>query len=632
MTSTLVHRGPDDEGHWVDDRSGIALGFRRLAILDLTQEGAQPMRSADGRFVLVFNGEIYNYRALRDELVASGRSFRSQTDTEVILEAISEWGFASTLKRLNGMFAIAVWDRRESLLHLARDRMGEKPLYYGRIGDSVIFGSELKALRAHPAFKGEIDRQALALYLRHNYIPAPISIYKGVNKLPPATYVTIDAQDEVLREPVAFWSAAQAAREGTESPFQDPESQIEEKLDFLLRDAVKLRMQSDVPLGAFLSGGIDSSLVVALMQAQSERPVRTFTIGFHEVGYNEAQHAKTVAHHLGTDHTELYLTPDEAMSVVPDLSHVYDEPFSDSSQIPTMLVSRLAREHVIVSLSGDGGDELFGGYDRYFLADAIFGRSKRLPDALRTTIARGLTSLSPQQWNLVLRKVRPLLPVRLRSASGGDRVHRLAATLADTDPDSLYARLVSHWDPADVLLGTKEPPFLMEEANAARFLGTTMERAMLLDSVTYLPGDILTKVDRASMAYSLEARVPLLDHRVFEFAWRVPLDLKIRGKEGKWLLRKLLGRYLPPHLFERPKMGFGVPIDAWLRGPLKEWAADLLNPSRLLQEGFFDPSAVQQKWKEHLDGSGNWHYHLWDVLMFESWLDASVTPSFAPAP
>jgi asparagine synthase (glutamine-hydrolysing) len=590
------------------------------------------MRSADGRFVLVFNGEIYNYRALRDELVASGRSFRSQTDTEVILEAISEWGFASTLKRLNGMFAIAVWDRRESLLHLARDRMGEKPLYYGRIGDSVIFGSELKALRAHPAFKGEIDRQALALYLRHNYIPAPISIYKGVNKLPPATYVTIDAQDEVLREPVAFWSAAQAAREGTESPFQDPESQIEEKLDFLLRDAVKLRMQSDVPLGAFLSGGIDSSLVVALMQAQSERPVRTFTIGFHEVGYNEAQHAKTVAHHLGTDHTELYLTPDEAMSVVPDLSHVYDEPFSDSSQIPTMLVSRLAREHVIVSLSGDGGDELFGGYDRYFLADAIFGRSKRLPDALRTTIARGLTSLSPQQWNLVLRKVRPLLPVRLRSASGGDRVHRLAATLADTDPDSLYARLVSHWDPADVLLGTKEPPFLMEEANAARFLGTTMERAMLLDSVTYLPGDILTKVDRASMAYSLEARVPLLDHRVFEFAWRVPLDLKIRGKEGKWLLRKLLGRYLPPHLFERPKMGFGVPIDAWLRGPLKEWAADLLNPSRLLQEGFFDPSAVQQKWKEHLDGSGNWHYHLWDVLMFESWLDASVTPSFAPAP
>ncbi|MFZ5652555.1 MAG: asparagine synthase (glutamine-hydrolyzing) [Bacillota bacterium] len=621
MAGTLFHRGPDDGGAWVDAEAGIALGHRRLSIVDLSPEGHQPMHSASGRYVIVFNGEVYNFMSLRQRLESYGHCFRGHSDTEVMLAAFEQWGLEEAVRQFIGMFAFALWDRSERILYLVRDRLGIKPLYYGWVGKNFLFGSELKALRAHPDFEGRVNRDALALYLRHNYIPAPYSIYQGIYKLPPGSVLSV--RDSVASRPVPYWSAREVARRGVAGQFGGSESEAAELLEDFLKDAVRLRMIADVPLGAFLSGGVDSSTVVALMQAQSHRPVETFTIGFYEDSYNEAEDAKAVARHLGTCHTELYVTPDEAMSVIPRLPFLYDEPFADSSQIPTFLVSELARRHVTVSLSGDGGDELFAGYNRYFWGRSIWQKTGWMPEGLRYLTARGLTALSPQTWESMFEKFAQVLPDRIKQRNPGDKLHKLAEILEVDSPEKLYLNLVSHWkNPASLIPGASEPPTALNDRSQWEELPDFAQRMMYLDLVTYLPDDILTKVDRASMGVSLEARVPLLDHRVVEFAWRVPLSLKIRNGQGKWLLRQVLYKYIPAELIERPKMGFGVPIDRWLRGPLKEWAEDLLNSERLKREGFIRPEPVEKLWREHLSGERNWQYYLWDILMFQAWLDA----------
>jgi asparagine synthase (glutamine-hydrolysing) len=622
MARQLAHRGPDDQAEWADERAGLGLGFRRLAIVDLSPNGRQPMHSASGRFVVAFNGEVYNFADLRRELEASGGRFRGGSDTEVILAAVEAWGLERAVERFVGMFAIALWDRAERCLHLVRDRLGIKPLYYGWMGESFLFGSELKALAAHPDFRAEVDRDALALLMRHSYVPTPFSIYRGIRKLPPGTILTLRTAADEGGVPIPFWSAREVAESGAADPFAEGEVAAVDRLDALLREAVRLRMIADVPLGAFLSGGIDSSTVVALMQAQSDRPVKTFTIGFHEAEYNEAAHAAAVARHLGTEHTELYVTPDEARATIPQLPAIYDEPFSDPSQIPTYLVSALARRQVTVSLSGDGGDELFGGYNRYSWGAAIWRRIGRVPAPLRAIAARGLTAVSPVGWDRGLRHLGPLLPTSLRQRTPGDKLHKVAEVLAVGSPEELYRGLISHWKaPERLVRGACEPATAITDRARWAALPSFTQRMMYLDLITYLPDDILTKVDRASMAVSLEARVPLLDHRVVEFAARVPLGMKIRGGQGKWLLRQVLYRYVPESLIERPKMGFGVPIDTWLRGPLREWAEGLLDERRLREEGFFDPEPIRRAWAEHLSGARNWQYLLWDVLQFQAWLE-----------
>ena len=619
MARRIETRGPDDAGAWVDESTGLALAHRRLSILDLTPAGHQPMHSPCGRYVLVYNGEIYNHQDLRVVLEAEGGAFdwRGHSDTETLLAALRHWGVQVTLERLNGMFSFALWDANERSLFLARDRMGEKPLYYGRSGDTFLFGSELKAMAAHPAWRGEVDRDALALYMRHNYVPTPWSIYRGVSKLLPAHFVVITDSGLSVGKPTCYWNLAHVAEQGVASAFREPDVLINE-LDALLRDAVKRRMASDVPLGAFLSGGYDSTTVAALMQAQSERPVKTFSIGFHEEGYNEAQHAKAVAEHLETEHTELYVTSEEAMSVIPKLPTIYDEPFSDSSQIPTYLVSKLAREHVTVSLSGDGGDELFFGYNRYVLGYQIWSKLRLLPHSLRKVLA-GVLNLAPGH---ALDAMQRQLPQRFQVSNLADRLPKLAQVLVHRDGQSFYRNLVSHAkNPAEIVLGASEPDTILNCPDRLPSLPGLRERMMYLDEMTYLPDDILTKVDRASMAVSLEARVPLLDHRLVEFAWRVPTEYKYRDGQGKWLLRQVLYRYVPRELMDRPKMGFGVPIEHWLRGPLREWAEELLDEKRLREQGFFDPLPIRQMWEEHIGGNRRWHYYLWDVLMFQSWLE-----------
>jgi asparagine synthase (glutamine-hydrolysing) len=630
MVRRIGYRGPDDSGVWCDEAAGVALGHVRLSILDLSAAGHQPMVSHSGRYVITYNGEIYNCHDLRGDLERSGHGFRGHSDTEVLLAAIESWGIETTLGRLNGMFAFAVWDRRERALALARDRLGEKPLYYGWAGGALIFGSELKAFYGCPWFNGEIDRGSLSLLLRHNCIPAPYSIYREIAKLTPASYVTVRADQVLSRqfpELHTYWSYKQCA--GEKSGLVTSEADAVEQLDTLLRDAVGLRMAADVPLGAFLSGGIDSTTVVALMQAQSGRPVRTFSIGFHEAEYNEATYAKAVARHLGADHTELYLTAADALAVIPRLPTLYDEPFADPSQIPTVLLSQLARRHVTVALSGDGGDELFGGYNRYFWGQTLQRRIGWLPDAMRPFIVRFIRSVSPSTWRRGLRAcawngqaVKELL----------DKLYKLADMLDARDLDDLYLGFVSHWKQPDaVVIDGKEPPTILTDRSAWPILKDFTTRMMYLDAMTYLPDDLLVKVDRASMAVGLEARIPLLDHRLVEFAWRLPLSLKIRrANEGKWILRRLLTRYVPGRLFDRPKMGFGVPLDAWLRGPLKEWAEALLNEDRLRREGYFHPEPIRRKLVEHLTGRTNWHYHLWDVLMFQAWLEADATARVRP--
>jgi len=574
------------------------------------------MVSASGRFVILFNGEVYNFEEIRSELGAT--TWRGHSDTEVMLEAIERWGLRDALRRFVGMFALALWDREERKLSLVRDRLGIKPLYYGRVGEDFVFGSELKAIWQYPGFQEEIDRDALALYMRHNYVPSPHCIFKGISKLRPGCMLTISsAHDASLPEP--FWSAHEVAGRGIKDPFTGPESEAVEELHRRLLEAVGLRMIADVPLGAFLSGGVDSSVVVALMQAQSSRPVKTFTIGFEEDEYNEAAHARQVASHLGTDHTELYVRPQDALDVIPLLSEIYDEPFSDSSQIPTYLVSKLARSRVTVSLSGDGGDELFGGYNRYLLSQRVWNTVKKVPRPARQAAAAMLRAVPARALDAAAQFLRPALP-GMPTHSAGSKAHAMAGYLSVATRQDIYVCALSHWQaPAQVVCGAREPATVFDSIAAAGRIAGFEESMMLTDLVNYLPDDILTKVDRASMAVSLEARVPLLDHRVVEFAWRLPLPLKIRKPASKWILRQVLYKYVPPELIERPKMGFGIPIGKWLRGPLRAWAEDLLSESCLRRHGLFAVAPIREKWQEHLTGRQNWQYLLWDVLVFQDW-------------
>jgi len=606
MVATLVHRGPDDHGVWVDAAAGVALGQRRLSILDLSPAGHQPMPSHDGRFWLVYNGEVYNHQELRSDLQALGIAFRGTSDTETLVEAIRIWGVAATLKRCRGIFALVVFDTATRELTLARDHLGIKPLYYGVQGQHLLFGSELKALRAHPAFLGEIDRDVLPQYLRHNYVPGPYSIYRKIHKLPAGTFLVIRA-DEPLPPPRPYWSFTEQALSGTAQPLTGDAREITLQLEAELSRAVGEQMLADVPLGAFLSGGIDSSLVVALMQRQSTRPVKTFSIGFDLPDYNEAPFAQEIARHLGTEHTEHYVTPQEARDVIPLLPRLFDEPFADSSQIPTYLVSKLARQQVTVALSGDGGDELFCGYLRYFAP--LFGmRGGLLPGVIR----------QPASWGT--RAVASWLP----RGKWQKLLSRASQFLGDADPDQRYLRGMSHWLLTDrVVLSHPSPKdtVFLHPDQWPKF-PERQQRWMWLDTLNYLPDDILVKVDRASMAVSLEARVPLLDPHVVELAWRIPQALKVQGWSGKRILKDVLANHVPRQLFERPKKGFGVPIAEWLRGPLKDWGAALLEPSRLRNEGWFDPVLIGNTWEEHLSGRNDRAYLLWDILMFQAWLDA----------
>jgi asparagine synthase (glutamine-hydrolysing) len=625
MVETLRHRGPDDGGTWTDSDAGVAIGMRRLAILDLSPAGKQPMHSVSGRYVLVFNGEIYNCEDLRQDLLAASPelNFRGHSDTEVMLAAFEKWGLPESLKRFNGMFAFALWDRKDRTLTLARDRFGEKPLYYGVVRGQLLFASELKALRAHPDFSTEIDLGALALYLQRNCVPSPYSIYRDIKKLPPATFLTVSA-GRFDSPPQPYWSLGEIAEHGIQNQFGGTEQEAIESLDVLLRDAVRIRMHADVPLGAFLSGGIDSSTVVALMQAQSSTPVRSFSIGLHESDYDEASDGARVAKHLGTNHTELYATPREALEVVPLLPAMYDEPFADSSQIPTFLVSRLAREHVTVSMSGDGGDEIFGGYNRHTWGGPLWRRIEPVPLPLRKLGSASLTALSSEAWDSLFRVFHPVLPQAWRQRVPGYKLHKLASVLGSADVAEMHDRFASHWvSPQELLLSATSPPPFNSSNGHNPHLPSPTEQMMYRDTVTYLPDDILVKVDRATMAVSLEGRVPLLDHRVAEFAWSLPLSTKVRGKEGKWILRQVLYRYVPRELVERPKFGFGIPLDSWLRGPLRDWAESLLDEHRLRSEGFFNPVPIRRAWQEHVSGKRRWEFHLWDVLMFEAWLEHS---------
>jgi asparagine synthase (glutamine-hydrolysing) len=598
MAATLSHRGPDHADAWADARGGVALAHRRLSVLDLSSQGHQPMRSADGRFVIVYNGEIYNHEALRSQLEREGRApaWRGHSDTEVFLAAVTAWGFERALQALTGMFALAVWDARERELLLARDRMGEKPLYYGRVAGAFAFASELKAFRACRGFSRRVDRQALALYARYAYVPAPWSIYEGVRKLPPGTWLALGAADLAARrlpEPRRYWSLAAAVERGQASCFRGGEGEAVQELERVLSAAVRRQIIADVPVGAFLSGGVDSSCVVALMQQAGDGPARTFTIGFRESKYDEARHAAAIARHLGTSHTELYVTPREALDVIPRLPETYDEPFADSSQIPTSLVARLARQHVTVSLSGDGGDELFGGYNRY-----VWGpRLARLPALLRGPAARALSGVA---------------------ASGPQK---LARALGAANGEALYEGLASFWAEGSPVREAPPVPSVGERCASLQSLSLA-ERMMYWDAATYLPDDILAKVDRAAMAVSLETRVPMLDHEVVEFAWRLPPAMRVRAGRTKPLLRRLLERHVPRKLFERPKMGFAVPLEHWLRGPLRGWAESLLAEPRLEREGWFDAARVRAAWREHLEGRRERQHDLWIVLMFQAWLDS----------
>ena len=623
MAASLRHRGPDDEGVWADAAAGVALASRRLAILDLSPAGHQPMQSASGRFVLAFNGEIYNFSRLRDEFPHV--NFRGHSDTEVVLACFERWGVAESLARFDGMFGIAVWDRSERCLHLARDRFGEKPLYFGWMGPTLLFASELKALRAHPAFSGDIDRDALALYMRHNCIPAPLTIYKKVRKLEPGTFLRIDATGAAHGQ--TYWSLAASALRAQSRPFAGSLQEATDAVEAKLRDSVRSRMVSDVPLGAFLSGGIDSSTIVALMQAQSSRPVKTFTIALEQDEYNEANEARRIAQHLGTDHTELCVTPQQALDVVPRLAAIYDEPFADSSQIPTFLVSQLARQHVTVALSGDGGDEVFGGYNRYVWTEKLWHQIGWMPAPLRRAVAGIITTVSPQRWNDAFAALGPLLPKQMKHRLPGFKLHKLAGVLDVRNSSEAYLRFVTHWDqPSTLVIGASEPPTLISDVDRWPALGSLTEQMMALDAITYLPDDILVKLDRASMSVSLEARVPMLQPDLLELAWSLPLEMKVGGGTTKRVLREVLSKYVPAKFFERPKWGFGVPLDSWLRGPLRAWAEALLDERRLQQEGFFDPKPIREKWAEHLAGR-HWEFHLWDVLMFQCWLEQAAAPA-----
>ncbi|WP_257282682.1 asparagine synthase (glutamine-hydrolyzing) [Endozoicomonas sp. SESOKO1] len=627
MNSAIRHRGPDAGDFWLDKEIGFALGHQRLAIQDLSPAGAQPMRSHCDRYVLVFNGEIYNHLTLRTELQRDGYSndWRGHSDTETLLAGFTQWGIEKTLKAAVGMFAIALWDQNNKVLTLARDRMGEKPLYWGWQGNRLFFGSELKGLKAHSSFQAEVDRNALALLLRHNCIPAPYCIYQGIEKLRAGHWLQLPLSDlKKAKTAVSspYWSFNKIVEQGLASPFEGSEHDAINTLENALMSSIKEQMLADVPFGAFLSGGIDSSTVVSLMQAQTNRPVKTFTIGFDDTGYDEATHAKAVARHLGSDHTELYIQPQDALAVIPKLPSIYCEPFSDSSQIPTFLVSELTSQHVTVALSGDGGDELFGGYNRYLTGRGVWEKSRRLPRAIRKLSVNGLRALSPNQWDTLFNRLQPVLPDKLRLRTPGDKAHKLAGVLGLNSEQDFYQQLTSHWQkPDEVVIGGREPGTLVTDKGSWPSAKNFEELMMAMDAQTYMSDDILVKVDRAAMSNSLETRVPFLDHRIAELAWRMPLNFKIRQGEGKWLLKQVLFRHVPQSLIERPKMGFAIPLQDWLRGPLREWAESLLGENRLREEGFFRPEPIRTMWVEHLNGSRNHQHCLWDVLMFQAWLE-----------
>lgn len=625
MECALAHRGPDDSDIWFEAGAGVGFGHRRLAIVELSPLGRQPMHSASGRYTICFNGEVFNFGALCDELRRLGHSFRGHSDTEVMLAAIEQWGLVAAVKRFVGMFAFSLWDAQEQQLQLVRDRLGIKPVYYGLQQGAFLFGSELKGLRAHPAFGAGVDRDALALFLRLGYIPAPHTIHPGIFKQTPGTILSVHrVQGGLEWREQAYWSARSVAEAGMRAPLRLPDDEAIARLDAALRDAVRLRMIADVPLGAFLSGGVDSSTVVALMQAQSARPVRTFAIGFSEADYNEAPFARAVAQHLGTDHTELIVTPAEAMAVIPRLPTMYDEPFADSSQIPTFLVSQMTRGHVTVSLSGDGGDELFGGYGRYPQTLELWQRMRLLPPSARAAAAALLRATPAAVLNRGFGWMAPIFRRYGRfgaDAQPADKLHTLAGLLQSRTPLEAYHRSLSFWpQPQTLALQSREPATAFDDPQAWATLPALYPLFMYLDLVTYLPDDILVKVDRASMAVALEARVPLLDHRVVELAWRLPMDQKVRAGERKWILRRVLDRYVPRTLIERPKMGFALPVFGWLRGPLRPWAEALLDERRLAAEGYLEPTLVRAAWKAQMEGR-NRGAALWNVLMFQAWLE-----------
>lgn len=620
MLSTLIHRGPDDSGTWVDKDNRIAFGHRRLSIQDLSFAGQQPMHSSSGRYVITYNGEIYNFKYLKVQLSRLGYNFISDTDTEVLLAAIETWGIKKALDNCTGMFAFALWDKQKKNLILARDRFGEKPLYYGWNKGVLVFASELKAILQYPVWNKQINRNALASLMRYSYIPAPHSIYQNIYKVIPGTYIEIISEEKIIQ--TEYWSTRKIAANGLD--LQDTcelsDEEALKSLSYYLENSIRNQSVSDAPLGALLSGGIDSSLVTALMQKQSNRPIKTFSLGFENNDYNEANYARKIAQYLETEHAELYLTEKDIYSVVPKLPYIYDEPFADSSQIPTYLVSQLAKGRVSVALSGDAGDELFGGYNRYLFAETIFNKSLYLPKKLREIFLDIIITISPQTWHIIYKFISYALPKKYNINFFGDKLHKLVDILRNANTkDNLYKALISIVQhPEALVLGVDDISNLdISLINEDQFI----QSMMLIDTLNYLPGDILTKIDRASMAVGLELRAPFLDHHLFEFAWKLPLHFKIRNGQTKWLLRELLYRHVPQKLIDRPKMGFGVPLDEWLRGSLREWAEDLLNPRKIKIQGYLNESYVSRLWHEHLNGKRNWKLQLWNILMFQAWLE-----------
>ena len=618
MSDAIAHRGPDDNGVWVEPASGVALAFRRLAIVDLSEQGHQPMLSASGRYIIVFNGEVFNHDRLRAQLATRGRRFRGHSDTEVILAAFEEWGIERAVREFIGMFAIAVWATVRRELSLIRDRLGIKPMFVYQRGGLVSFGSELKALLAGPEFDKTLNATALTSYLRYLYVPAPKSIFQHVVKLAPGHILTISDPAKPLSASRAFWSVKTVARQGLHAQFTGGDAEAVSELETLLTDAVKLRMQADVPLGALLSGGIDSSTVVALMQASADRPVKTFTIGFDQQEFNEAAHARAVANHLGTDHTDLHLTGEDALAVIPRLPEMFDEPLADPSQIPTFLVCELARREVTVALTGDGGDELFGGYNRYIQGERLIAGFQRWPGLLRRFSANGLTAVSPRTWNRMRDRLLPVFPAAGRTRHLGEKMHKLGGLLRGETTEEMYRSLLSAWqDPQGLLSGSAGAEEIDDGAMGGDGAIGLMERMMLADQAAYLPDDLLAKVDRASMAVSLEARVPILDHRVVEFSWRLPRKFKVRDGRGKWILREILYKHVPRSLVDRDKMGFSVPLAKWLAGPLKSWAGDLLLSAS--GDDMLRNDVLKREWDRFLTGDSSIAPGIWAVVMFRAW-------------
>lgn len=620
MGECVRHRGPDDRGQMIVPEVGLAAAFQRLAILDLSPSGHQPMDSASGRYQMMFNGEVYNYRRIAEQLLAMGQlpTLRGTSDTEVMLAGIEAWGLKGACEKFVGMFAIVLWDRVENTLFLVRDRVGVKPLYFGRVGNGCIFGSELKAFAAHPEFRPELDPEALDLYLRLGYVPQPLCIYKNVSKLPGGSIQKVPLEGEIP-PPERFWSLQAAIERGKAAPFAGTSDEAASHLEELLRDCIGLRMIADVPLGAFLSGGVDSSTVVALMQAQSSIPVKTFSIGFEQADYDEAKDAERVAAHLGTEHTELYVSPAEMLDVVPRLPEMFDEPFADSSQIPTFLVSQMARRHVTVSLSGDGGDELFGGYNRYAVAQRLLRAKRKLAGPFGKLAARAVSGMSPSTAERLFRIASPFLPSSLKFKRIGERIDVLPAALSASNEGDLYLALIAHWQSPPAALQAPSP-HLQELAPSMNGACGFLEAMIAFDMETYMQEDILAKMDRASMAVSLEAREPLLDHRLIEFVWSLPIELRVPAdKQSKHLLRSVLYRHVPPELIERPKQGFAAPVGDWLRGPLRDWAEDLLSQANLPDDGLLNRRAIRSVWDVHLSAKRNMQLPLWNILMFQAW-------------